>query len=57
MYCGPTSGYAAKMAAFAGINILDKILVTGVISSGLVLVGSKRENVIHCRTFGSRVAL
>jgi hypothetical protein len=30
IYCGPISGYAVKkMAAFAGLDILDKILATG----------------------------
>jgi hypothetical protein len=36
------------MAAFALI-IFDNILAGGDISSGFVLVGSKRENVIHRR--------
>ena len=34
-------------------NILDKILVTGDISIGFVFVGSKKDKVIHCRTFES----
>ena len=45
----------AKMAAFAGLISFDRSWQLGDISSGLVVVRSKRDYVIHRRTFGSRL--
>jgi hypothetical protein len=52
IYCGPISEYTAHMAAFADLIFLTRSWQRGDISSGFVLVGSKRENVIHRRAFG-----